>query len=64
MKIPEYLKKAMLDLKNCEVYGAEDQYAEVFFLVLNEAFQKKDITEETKQILLKNSENNFKNFEI
>lgn len=64
MQMPEYLRKAVVDLKKCEVYGAEDMLAVTFFMLLKEAYEKGQITEETREILLENSRNNFKNLEI
>lgn len=63
-EIPKYLEEAIINLKNCDNFGAEDLYAESFYYFLEEAFKNNEINLEIKNILLKNSENNFKNFEI
>lgn len=64
MNLPEYLKKSMINLRECKTYGAEDIFAETFFLFLNEAYEKGEITEETKKLLIDKSTNNFKDFEF
>lgn len=54
----------MMALKKCQTYGAEKLLEEAFFSFLKEAYEKAEITEETRKILIENSGNNFKNLEF
>lgn len=64
MKLPDYLREAMIRLKNCENMVAEDLYAEDFFWMLEKAEKEKAIDEETKKILMEESCSNFENLEF
>jgi len=41
MKLPDYLKNAMIDLQNCTTVAADDLYVEHFFLMLEKAEKEK-----------------------
>lgn len=64
MKLPDYLKNAMINLQNCTTVAADGPYFEHFLWMLEEAEKENEIDEETKKILLEESCNNFKNLKF
>ena len=64
MKLPDYLKNAMINLKNCTTVAADSLYFEDFLWKLEKSQKEKEIDEETKKILIEESYNNFKNLEF